>query len=155
CRLCRARARLCRPLPTRRGWTRARNLLAYKRVDAAGSAASLNALVRAASSEEPMADLSEQILALLRRRTYQPLKPKALARKLGVSSGQLADFKRALRTLLREGRIELGKNHTVRPTPPHGTVTGTFRRTSTGPGFVRPHPIDGRTGPEVRISEGD
>jgi ribonuclease R len=102
-----------------------------------------------------MADLSEQILALMRRRSYQPLKPKALARKLGVTSPQVADFKRALRSLLLEGRIEVGKNHTVRPTPPHGTVTGTYRRTSTGNGFVRPHPVEGRTGPEVRISESD
>src|ERR1700734_1577535 len=102
-----------------------------------------------------MADLSDQILALLRRRAYQPLKPKALARKLGVSTPQYPEFKRALRTLLRDGRIEIGKNSTVRATPPHGTVTGVFRRASTGTGFVRPQPIEGRTGPEVRIAEGD
>ncbi len=59
-----------------------------------------------------------------------------------------------MRTLLREGRIEIGKNHTVRSTPPHGTVTGTFRRTGTGVGFVRPQPIEGKTGTDVRISEG-
>jgi ribonuclease R len=102
-----------------------------------------------------MADLSQQIVALVSKRTYQPLKPKALARKLGVSSPQIPEFKRALRSLLRDGRIEVGKNHTIRSAPPHGTVTGIFRRASTGVGFVRPHPIDGRTGPEVRINEGD
>jgi ribonuclease R len=102
-----------------------------------------------------MADMSEQILALLRRKSYSPLKPKALARKLGVSSGQYPEFKRALRDLLREGRIELGKNQTIRLIPPHGTVTGTYRRTASGVGFVRPHPIDGKTGPEVRIGEDD
>ena len=87
-----------------------------------------------------MADFSEQILALVKRRSYQPLKPKALARKLGVSTPSYPEFKRALRTLLRDGRIEIGKNHTVRPAPPHGTVTGIFRRTGTGVGFVRPQP---------------
>ncbi len=102
-----------------------------------------------------MSELSEQILALLRRRNYQPLKPKALARKLGVSTPQYTEFKRTLRTLLRDGRIEVGKNHTVRPAPPHGTVTGTYRRASTGIGYVRPQPIDGRTGPDVRIREED
>jgi ribonuclease R len=102
-----------------------------------------------------MSELSEQILALLRRRNYQPLKPKALARKLGVSSPQYTEFKRAIRSLLRDGRIEIGKNHTVRPAPPHGTVTGTYRRATTGIGFVRPQPVDGRAGPEVRIREED
>jgi ribonuclease R len=102
-----------------------------------------------------MAELSDQILALLRRKSYSPLKPKALARKLGVGNGQYPEFKRALRSLLRDGRIQIGKNHTIRPTPPHGTVTGTFRRTSTGAGFVRPHPVEGRTGPDVRIGEDD
>jgi ribonuclease R len=102
-----------------------------------------------------MSDYSDQILALLRRRNYSPLKPKAMARKLGVPAPQYADFRRSLRNLLRDGRIELGKNHTIRPTPPHGTVTGTYRRASTGVGFVRPHPIDGKTGPEVRIPEDD
>src|SRR4051794_13660803 len=104
---------------------------------------------RPALTEEAMADFSDQILALVRRRNYEPLKPKALARKLGVSSPQYADFKRALRSLLREGRLALGKNQTIRSTPPHGTVVGAYRRAATGTGFVRPHPVDGRTGPDV------
>jgi ribonuclease R len=102
-----------------------------------------------------MSDLTDQILAAIGRANYQPLKPKALARKLGVATPQYPEFRRALRQLLRDGRIEAGKNHTVRPAPPHGTVTGTFRRTSTGTGFVRPHPVDGKTGPEVRVREDD
>ncbi len=100
-----------------------------------------------------MPSFEEQILAAVSRRTYQPLKPKALARKLGVSAPQYGDFRRALRDLHRDGRIEMGKNHTVKPTPPHGTVTGTYRRTSTGVGYVRPHPIEGQSGAEIRIGE--
>src|SRR5262249_54401255 len=103
----------------------------------------------------PMPELTDQILAYLMRRHYQPLKPKALARKLGVPSPQYPDFRRALRELLRDGRIEVGKNHSVRATPPHGTVTGTFRRTGTGVGYVRPHPVEGQPGAEIRIPEGD
>src|SRR5205085_743190 len=37
------------------------------------------------------------------------------------------------------------------PIEPHGTVTGIYRRTSTGTGFVRPHIIDGHAGPEIMI----
>ena len=36
--------------------------------------------------EHPMADFSDLILTHVRKRNYTPLKPKALARKLGVSS---------------------------------------------------------------------
>ena len=97
--------------------------------------------------------LEERILTALSRRNYQPLKPKALARMVGVTAPEYADFRRALRGLHRDGRIEMGKNHTVKPTPPHGTITGTYRRTSTGVGFVRPHLIEGQSGADIRIPE--
>ena len=100
-----------------------------------------------------MAELSEQIVAHLRRKGYKPLKPRELAKKLGVSTPQYPEFRRALRELIRDGRIEIGKNQTIRQTAAHGTLTGTFRRASTGTGFVRPHPVDGKTGPEIRVRE--
>jgi ribonuclease R len=102
-----------------------------------------------------MGDLVEKILAAIGRQSYYPLKPKALARKLGLGLPDYSDFRRALRQLIKDGRVEVGKNNTVRPTPPHGTVTGSFRRTSTGVGYVRPTPIAGKAGPEVRIREED
>jgi ribonuclease R len=98
-------------------------------------------------------NLEEQILAAVARKTYQPLKPKALARKLGLPAKDYASFRWTLRELVKQGRLILGKNHTVRPTPPHGTVTGIYRKTSTGTGFVRPHLIDGQAGPEILIRE--
>jgi ribonuclease R len=101
----------------------------------------------------PKPSIEDRILAALSRRTYQPLKPKALARKIGVTAPEYADFRRALRDLHRDGRIQMGKNHMVKPTPPHGTITGTYRRTSTGVGFVRPHYIEGQSGAEIRIPE--
>src|SRR5689334_13599338 len=102
-----------------------------------------------------MPDFEEQIVAILSRKSYQPLKPKALARKLGVPSSQYPKFRHALRGLVKMQRAEIGKNHTVRPTQPHGTVTGIYRRTTSGFGFVRPHAVDGRAGPEILIREGD
>jgi ribonuclease R len=100
-----------------------------------------------------MPDLEQQILAAVSKKNYQPLKPKALARKLGASGGQYADFRRTLRDLLKQGRLEFGKNHTIRPVQPHGTVTGILRKTGQGYGFVRPHPIEGKAGPDVYIPE--
>jgi ribonuclease R len=98
--------------------------------------------------------LDQQILAALARKSYQPLKPKALARKLGIPSSRYSDFRDALRDLVQHKRVELGRNHTVRPVQPHGTVTGIYRRVATGVGFVRPHAIDGHAGLEIFIRAG-
>jgi ribonuclease R len=102
-----------------------------------------------------MPDLAEQIVAAVARKSYTPIKPKALARKLGVTRPRYGDFRRVLRGLLRQGRVEMGKNHTVRNAQPHGTVAGVYRRTGTGAGYVRPHAVDGQAGPEVLIRDGD
>src|SRR5438309_960182 len=101
-----------------------------------------------------MPDLEEKILAAIARRNYEPLKPKALARELGVPQSRYAAFRQVLRHLIQQRRLEMGKNHTVRPTQPHGTVTGVYRGTTAGFGFVRPHLVDGIAGPEVFIPEG-
>jgi ribonuclease R len=100
-----------------------------------------------------MPSLADQILAAVGRRSYSPLKPKALARKLGVPAPQYSEFRQALRELVHEGRVEFGKNHTVRPAAPHGTVTGTYRRTGSGVGFVKPHHLEGQPGAEIRVAE--
>jgi ribonuclease R len=102
-----------------------------------------------------MPDFTDPILAAVSKKTYEPLKPKALARKLGVPQKQYGDFRRCLRDLLKQGRVEIGKNHAVRTAKPHGTITGVYRRASTGAGFVRPHLVDGKAGPEIIIREGD
>ena len=67
-----------------------------------------------------MANLEEQIVAILARKSYQPLKPKALARKVGVPTSQYREFQNALRSLVKNNRAEIGKNRTVRPARPHG-----------------------------------
>jgi ribonuclease R len=100
-----------------------------------------------------MPTLEEQILAAVARKNYQPLKPKALARKLNVPGGQYAHFRQILRDLVKQHRVEVGKNHTVRPAQPHGTVTGTFRKAAAGFGFVRPPAVDGVFGPDIYIPE--
>jgi ribonuclease R len=100
-----------------------------------------------------MVDLESQIIAAVSRRSYQPLKPKALARKLGVSGSAYAHFRRAVRELLKQGRLQLGKNHTLRQAPPHGTATGVFRKTGGGFGFVRAHAVDGQVGQEIYIPQ--
>ena len=87
----------------------------------------------------PKTDDQAPLLALLGQPSYRPLKLKAIARKLKISQPRYLQFKAAVRELVRQGRIELRKDHTLKLTPPHGTVTGIFRSTSAGFGFVRPH----------------
>lgn len=96
-----------------------------------------------------MPDFETQIVTAISAKSYQPIKPKALARKLGLPASQYGDFRRSLRSLIHEGRAELGKNQTVRPRQPHGTVVGIFRKTSSGTGFVRPKA--GQPGPPTEI----
>jgi ribonuclease R len=102
-----------------------------------------------------MPTFEEQILAAVARKNYVPLKARALARKIGLDGSSYSDFRKALRDLVRDKRVELGRNHTVRAVPPHGTATGIFRRTGSGLGFVRPHLVDGKAGPEIMIRAED
>src|SRR6516162_8918843 len=55
-----------------------------------------------------MEKLEAQILAAVARKNYQPLKPKALARKLGVTSPEYARFCRVLKDLRGQGRLDIG-----------------------------------------------
>jgi ribonuclease R len=101
-----------------------------------------------------MQDLETQVLTLVSKKGYQPVKPKALARKLRVPESRYGEFRKVLKSLIKQGTIELGKNHLIRPAAPHGTATGTFRRTSAGHGFVRPQVVDGHAGPEIYVPDG-
>ena len=98
-----------------------------------------------------MRDLAENILAHISKKRYQPLKPKALARKLGLPQSEYKNFRALLKDMVREGRLEMTKSLAVRPAQPHGTVAGTFRKASAGFGFVRPSPGDPLAGQEIYI----
>jgi ribonuclease R len=98
-----------------------------------------------------MMNVQSRILAEIAHPYYQPLKPKALARKLGLTGDSYPAYRTALRELIRQGRLEIGKGNAVRAAGPHGTLTGTFRKTGAGFGFVRPNPAEGHPFPEVYI----
>jgi ribonuclease R len=102
-----------------------------------------------------MSSLADRILAHVARKDYQPLKLKALARKLELPASRYPQFRQVIRELIEQHRLEIGKRQTIRPTQPHGTITGAFRRTGKGVGFVRPHMIDGHVGPDIMIREAD
>lgn len=94
------------------------------------------------------------ILAELSRKGYVPLKPKQLAKKLEVGESQYAEFRKALKSLLSDGRIEQGKNNQLRPADQFGSVVGIYRRAKNGHGYVRPHATDANPVADIFIREG-
>jgi ribonuclease R len=96
-------------------------------------------------------DLESRIIKVLTSRAPKPVEPTELARRLGLTKKDAPALKRAIRNLIKQARIEYGKNHKLRAAGPLGTITGTFRRLGSGGGIVRPHLIDGHVGPDILV----
>ncbi len=78
------------------------------------------------------------IVKLLKRRDYEPLKLSQVAKALGVSSEDYAEFKRAFEELRRTGHVVLGGRNLVSLPGMSGRVIGTFRANARGFGFITP-----------------
>ncbi|MGD9722813.1 MAG: ribonuclease R [Pirellulales bacterium] len=111
-----------------------------------------------------MADdaIAKNLLALIKQPGYRPAKPRVLAKALKLDEEGARELKRAIKTLVKRGQLSYGANHLVGPaaappaanSPPKSAaaataapssapgpgyrVTGVFRRTAGGFGFVRP-----------------
>jgi ribonuclease R len=116
------------------------------------------------SSLVTMSDLTTRILAALGKQSYTPLKPKVLAKRMNVGDAEYPEFRRTLRQLVHDGRVEVGRNNTLKLADQHGSIVGTYRRTNKGIGFVRPDVKPGeepmadiliREGREMDASTGD
>lgn len=83
-------------------------------------------------------DHSRRILEELTTHPSRPIKPKALARKLGVPSEEWADFAKALKRLVANGQIEFADKKTVRMATQQSSLVGLFRSIRGGGGFVKP-----------------
>ncbi|MBN2022757.1 MAG: ribonuclease R [Pirellulales bacterium] len=92
--------------------------------------------------------LEERILAFVARPGYQPVKPRVIAQKLGVTKEQAMELKQAIKRLVQRGRLAYGASHLVRPADaaptqakqakaPANLLVGVFRRNEKGFGFVR------------------
>ncbi len=101
-------------------------------------------------------DLAGRILDRLGRPSYTPVKPKVLAKRLDITSdGDYAEFRRVLRSLIRDGQVEVGRASTVQKVDAHGSAIGLFRRSGAGLAFVRPHLPSEATGAEILVRDGD
>ncbi|MCD6304609.1 MAG: ribonuclease R [Planctomycetes bacterium] len=80
----------------------------------------------------------EAIMKFLASRDYQPLKPKQLARQLGVSQDDYGTFREAVKRLRDAGRIVMGSRSALMLPEMGSTVVGTYRTNPKGFGFVVP-----------------
>jgi len=92
-------------------------------------------------------DLERAVRALVAAPDYQPVKPRVLAKKLGLPPERVPELRRLVKRLVKKGALTYGAKHLVGaaagPSPtgrpaPKNVVSGTFRSTGGDFGFVRP-----------------
>src|ERR1044072_2928054 len=101
-------------------------------------------------------DLAAAVLTHVNRSDYRPVKPRVIAKQLGIDEDSFRSLQKTIKSLVKQGKLSFGASHLVVPatanqaegrprdkadTHRHGAggrVVGVFRRTSGGHGFVRP-----------------
>jgi len=80
----------------------------------------------------------EAILEFLSSREYQPLKPRQLARQMGVAEADYGTFRDAVKRLRDAGRVVLGVKNALMLPEMGSSVVGIYRANPRGFGFVVP-----------------
>ncbi|MHC4235880.1 MAG: ribonuclease R, partial [Planctomycetota bacterium] len=81
---------------------------------------------------------SDRILKHVARQGYRPQKVRQLARAMGIADDEYGDFRKAVKALMRTGRVVLGSASAVTLPQPGRTIVGHFRANPRGFGFVIP-----------------
>ncbi|MCG8584879.1 MAG: ribonuclease R [Pirellulales bacterium] len=93
-------------------------------------------------------DLLEQaVMEIVTQKNYKPVKPRAIAKRLGVDRESLRDVKKAVKRLIRTGKLVYGPDHLIElPSADDlNRISGIFKRTQGGFGFVRPLALENKT----------
>jgi ribonuclease R len=80
----------------------------------------------------------DAIIKYLSSHDYMPLKPRQLARQMGVTDEDYTSFRQAIKTLRDSGRIILGAKDSLMLPQISDTVVGTYRANPRGFGFLTP-----------------
>ncbi len=80
----------------------------------------------------------EAILKYLAQRHYQPLKPRQLARVMGVAEQEYDSFRDAVKTLRDQGRVVLGAKNALMLPEMSSRIVGYYRANPRGFGFITP-----------------
>jgi len=92
-----------------------------------------------------MTEFAETVLKHVAQPSYTPITVKTMARQLQIAHDDYAEFRTAVKRLVKDGKLDLGKDKTLRRPDQKGMIVGVFRRNAKGFGFVRPHASDART----------
>ncbi len=79
-----------------------------------------------------MADYAARILQLVTEPDYTPMTLKAMARQLEVGTDDYAEFRQAVKALVKEGKLELARDKTLRRPDHSNAIIGLFRRSAQG-----------------------
>ncbi len=86
-------------------------------------------------------DMQRRVLELVNSNDYHPIKPRVIAKQLRLDDDGERTLKKALKRLVREGRVAWGPKHLVMKVSKKAArdeAIGIFRRNSAGYGFVTP-----------------
>jgi ribonuclease R len=86
-----------------------------------------------------MTDFADRVTRLVAQTEYRPITLKVMARQFEVPADDYAEFRATVKRLVKEGKLDLAKDKTLRQPDKAGLITGLFRRSAKGFGFVRPH----------------
>ena len=59
-----------------------------------------------------MSEFAQMVLGLVRRPDYTPITLKEMSRRFEIEPDHYAEFRAAVKALIREGRLDLGKDKT-------------------------------------------
>src|SRR5271170_3810869 len=92
-----------------------------------------------------MTDFADRALRLVAQPDYKPITLKAMARRLEIEADDYADFRATVKRLVKEGKLDIARDKTLRHPEKSGLITGLFRRSAKGFGFVRPQNSTSKT----------
>ena len=72
-----------------------------------------------------LSELESAVVEFVNRPNYKPVKPRVIAKRLGLDENGAAQMKKAVKLLVKAGRIGYGQNHLLvpvatGPSPRHG-----------------------------------
>lgn len=83
-----------------------------------------------------MTDLKESIVSFVQRPSYRPMKPKSLAKKLGVTKKKQAKFDAALEEARAAGEIRIADSGRIQAKAPTGSFLGIVHRVKSGDAYI-------------------
>lgn len=80
------------------------------------------------SPPESPPDLETQVLNYVQRPEYQPVKPRVIAKKLGLPGDEVSRLKKAIKRLIKRGKLAWGEKHLVKRLELSGTKPAKLKK---------------------------